>query len=61
MKDLNIEIGRVVVSKAGRDKGKRMVVVSIGKDGCVFVTDGDKRKLDNPKRIQLQGDSQPIN
>ena len=41
-------IGSVVISVAGRDKGKYMVVVG-EKDGCFLVANGKERRLDNPK------------
>lgn len=42
-------IGRIVCSKAGRDKGYFMVVVK--KEGnYVFLCDGKERPLERPKR-----------
>mgnify|MGYP002514412260 CR=1 FL=1 len=41
-------IGNVVFSKAGRDKGKFMVVVGLS-DGNLLVADGKERPLDRPK------------
>lgn len=40
--------GRIVCSKAGRDKGCFMVVVRVN-DKRVYVADGKHRRLDNPK------------
>lgn len=45
--------GRVVESKAGRDKGKLFVIMSVG-DGCVFVADGKTRKTSSPKKKNLK-------
>ncbi len=45
--------GTVAKSIAGRDKGKIQVVVSLGKNN-VFVCDGRKRKLENPKSKNLK-------
>ncbi len=42
-------IGRIVCSKAGRDKGYFMVVVK-SEDDFVYVCDGKERPLDRPKR-----------
>ena len=41
-------IGNVVFSKAGRDKGRFMVVVGLKEDG-LLVADGKERPLDRPK------------
>ena len=41
-------IGRVVISVAGRDKDKYMVVVGL-KDGRFLLANGKERRLDNPK------------
>lgn len=41
--------GRVVLSKAGRDKGRFMAVSDVA-DGYIFVIDGDERPLERPKR-----------
>ncbi len=42
-------VGRIVCSKAGRDKGYFMVVVECNQD-FVFVCDGKERPLSRPKR-----------
>ena len=49
-------IGNVVCSRAGRDKGKFMVVVGFSDEG-ILVADGKERplerpKLKNPKHLQ---------
>ena len=41
--------GRIVCSKAGRDKGYFMVVVK-RENGFVYVCDGKERPLERPKR-----------
>lgn len=54
-----LSIGQVVYSKSGRDKGGIFFVVGLS-EGYAFIADGDKRKLDKPKRkkpIHLQ----PVN
>lgn len=43
------EIGSVVVSTAGRDKGSFFAVVSL-KGDYAFLADGKIRKLEKPKR-----------
>lgn len=50
---MEIETGRVVISSAGHDSGRRMVVT--GADGgYVFVADGKERKLDSPKKKNIK-------
>ncbi|MCR5652997.1 MAG: KOW domain-containing RNA-binding protein [Ruminococcus sp.] len=43
-----MEKGRIVKSKAGKDKGQFYVVADV-KDGRAYLSDGKLRKLDNPK------------
>ena len=42
-------VGRIVCSKAGRDKGYFMVIVK-SENGFLYVCDGKERPLENPKR-----------
>lgn len=53
MKECEIAVGSVVLSKQGRDKGNYFVVVATGKD-VVFVADGGARKLASPKKEKHQ-------
>jgi len=46
----NLQIGQVVKSKAGRDKGRVFLILDIVDDINVHIVDGDIRKLDNPKQ-----------
>ncbi len=46
---VEIQIGDLVVSRAGRDKGRPFVVLS-AEEGFVYLIDGDLRKLDRPKK-----------
>lgn len=46
---MNIKAGSVVLSLAGHDKGRAMVVTRID-GGIVFVADGKERKLEKPKK-----------
>lgn len=41
--------GRVVISKAGRDKGNLFVIISV-KDDKVYIADGKLHKIENPKK-----------
>ncbi len=45
--------GAVVISKAGRDNGRRFIVLKRDGDYC-FVADGATRKTEKPKRKKLR-------
>jgi len=46
-------IGRIVLSKAGRDKGRYFLVTGIVDDRTVSIADGDVRKIENSKKKKL--------
>lgn len=43
------KLGRVVYSRAGRDRGKPFVVIEVVNEQYVIIADGDLRKIENPK------------
>lgn len=47
-------LGRIVQSKAGRDKGRRFAVVAIEDDAHVRIADGDTRKIARAKKKKTQ-------
>ena len=47
---MNFSAGDIVLSKAGRDKNKHFIVLEVIDDNFVLVADGDRRRVDNPKR-----------
>jgi len=47
-------IGRVVYSKAGRDKGKIFIVVGIIDENFVLVADGRLRPIERPKKKRIK-------
>lgn len=50
---MRFDAGRVVISSAGHDQGRYMVVT--GDDGgFVYVADGKERKLQSPKRKNIK-------
>ena len=51
---MDIAIGQVVMSRAGRDKGRIFLVLDILDEEYVSIIDGDLRKLDNPKRKKIK-------
>ncbi len=54
MKDLTVEPGRVVQSKAGRDRGRHFVICSVVDEQYVMIADGSVRKLKTPKKKKLK-------
>lgn len=46
-------MGQVVVSRMGRDEGKRYLVVGVIDERFVNLADGSSRKLANPKRKNI--------
>ena len=50
MKQLPIEIGSVVISKAGRDQGRLFLVVGEVDADFVMIANGDLRKMDRLKK-----------
>lgn len=51
---MNVVLGQVVYSKAGRDEGRIFVVVGVVDENYVFVSDGDLRRLENPKKKKIK-------
>jgi len=51
---LSVTLGQVVISKAGRDAGKRFVVTRIIDDLYVAISDGDLRKIEKPKKKKIK-------
>lgn len=49
-----IELGSVVLSKAGRDKGRFYIVVELVDQNYVKIADGDLRKLEKPKLKKIK-------
>lgn len=48
------ELGRVVLSIQGHDKGKTFLVVGLVDEKHVLIADGDSRKLCKPKKKQAK-------
>ena len=46
-------VGRIVISKAGRDKGKAQVILKIT-ENYLLVCDGKERRLEHPKRKSVK-------
>ncbi len=51
---MSIALGQIVVSLAGRDAGKKFVVVRVIDNLFVEVSDGDLRRIENPKKKKVR-------
>lgn len=49
MENFDVNLGQVVLSTAGRDKGKLFVVIEQCGEGFVKISDGNLRKIDKGK------------
>ena len=47
-------LGRVVYSKCGRDQGRPFVIIKVVNERYVIVSDGDTRKIENPKMKNIK-------
>ena len=45
----NLSVGQVVESTSGRDKGRLFFIIKVVDDQYVLISDGKKRKLEQPK------------
>lgn len=54
MKEKSVNIGQIVISKAGRDKGRWYIVKELIDDQFVNAVDGELRKLERPKKKKLK-------
>lgn len=51
---MNLTLGQVVLSKAGRDEGKKFIVIDIIDELYVMISDGDLRRIENAKRKKIK-------
>lgn len=51
---MSVTLGQLVVSKAGRDTGRKFIVVNVVDDFFVEVSDGSLRRLEKPKRKKVK-------
>jgi ribosomal protein L14E/L6E/L27E len=47
-------IGQLVIATAGRDTNRKFIITCIINDQYVYISDGDSRKLENPKKKKLK-------
>lgn len=51
---MQIALGEVVISKAGRDAGRKFVVIGIVDEFNVALADGDLRRIEKPKKKKVK-------
>lgn len=51
---MDITLGQVVYSKAGRDSGRKFIVIGLVDEVNVLIADGDLRRIEKPKRKKLR-------
>jgi ribosomal protein L14E/L6E/L27E len=49
-----VQVGRIVVSKAGRDTGRVFVILEVIDTYYVYIVDGDLRRIDRPKKKKIK-------
>lgn len=54
MERIPMEVGRVVISRQGRDRDRCFVILSVVDEQYVMMADGLTRKLDHPKRKKVK-------
>ncbi|HHW58206.1 MAG TPA: RNA-binding protein [Clostridia bacterium] len=50
----DLQIGQIVRSKAGRDKGRIFVIIGKVDEQHVLIVDGDLRKIERPKKKKFK-------
>ncbi len=51
---MNVVLGQVVFSKAGRDNGKAFIITEIIDSDYVYISDGNLRRVENPKKKKIK-------
>ena len=49
---MDVKKGQIAASKAGHDDGRFFIVTEV-KDGYAYIADGKERKLNSPKKKNL--------
>lgn len=50
----NNPIGKLVISKSGRDKGKYLLIIGIVDENYVYIVDGNLRRVEKPKLKKIK-------
>ncbi len=51
---MDISLGQVVYSKAGRDSKRKFIILSIIDESYVLISDGDLRRIEKPKKKKIK-------
>jgi large subunit ribosomal protein L14e len=51
---MDLTLGQVVYSIAGRDKGNKFIVIDIVDESYVLISDGDLRRIENAKKKKIK-------
>ena len=51
---MNVVLGQVVYSKAGRDEGKIFIITGLIDASYAYISDGDLRRVENPKKKKIK-------
>lgn len=51
---MELHVGDVVYSRAGRDQGRYFLVIELVDEQYVLITDGKLRRLETPKRKKVK-------
>lgn len=51
---MDTTLGQVVKSKAGRDAGKKFVIIEVIDKSYVQISDGDLRRIEKPKKKKVK-------
>lgn len=51
---MSVALGQIVISRAGRDTGKKFVVIKVLDLLFVEVSDGDLRRIEKPKKKKIK-------
>lgn len=51
---MSVTLGQVVISRAGRDVGRKFIVTNVVDDIYVQISDGDLRRIEKPKKKKIK-------
>lgn len=51
---MNVTLGQVVYSRAGRDSGRMFLVSALVDESYVLIVDGDLRRIEKPKKKKIK-------
>ncbi len=54
VQERNFVVGQLAVSKRGRDRGEPYLVLEIIDEAFVYLVNGDRRRIENPKRKNVR-------